>query len=97
MLTDTRAVITPDEAQECLASPPTVLISEHEVALATAAALRTRPSARRRWVEATSGLWAAVRRSLSAPAHDERPVRRAYPKHYAFLENAAMARAMERL
>jgi hypothetical protein len=97
MVTDNSTVITTDEAQERLVCPAPVLISEHEVALATAIALRPRPPARRRWMSATHGLLAAVQRSLTAPVHHDRPVRREYPTHYAFLESACMARAMERL
>jgi hypothetical protein len=97
MLTDDRTIITPDEACERLVPPTPVLISEHEVALATAVALQAQPSTRRRWIDATHGLLVAVQRSFAAPAHHDRPGRREYPKHYAFLENACMARAMERL
>jgi hypothetical protein len=96
MLTYDLAVISPDEDSERTVSPAPVLISEHEVALATAVALRTRPQPRRRWIDTARGLFAAIQRSLAAPAHD-RPVRRVQPKHYAFLENACMAREMERL
>ena len=59
MLTQNIAVVTagevretPDEARERLASPAPVLISEQEVALGTAVALRAQPTTRRRWFEA---------------------------------------------
>ncbi len=97
MLTQTLAVIPPDEAAERLVLPAPVLITEQEVALGTAIALRARPATRRRWFEATHVLLAAVQRSLAPSPQQSRPVRRDYPKHYAFLENACMARAMERL
>lgn len=97
MLPDNLAAITPDEARERLVSPAPVMISEHEVALATAIALQARPPARRRWIDATRSLLAGIERSFAAPAHRDRPVRREYPKHYAFLENASMAREMQRL
>jgi hypothetical protein len=97
MLTDNQTVITTDESRERLAPQAPVLISEHEVALATAMALHTRPPARQRWIGATQGLLAAVQRSFIAPARHDRPVRREYPKHYVFLENACMAREMGRL
>jgi hypothetical protein len=96
MLTENLVVITPDEAPERLASPAPVLISEHEVALATAIALQPRPKPRGRWVKANQALVAAVQRALT-PATGERPARRDYPRRYAFLENACMAREMERL
>ena len=70
-----------------------VLITETEVALGTAAALGAR-STRRRWTEV---LVAAVHRTLAPATHEASRTHREYPKHYAFLENAAMARAMERL
>jgi hypothetical protein len=97
MLTENLAVITPDEATERLAPPAPVLISEHEVALATAVALRPRPATRPRWVEATQTLLAAMRRTVTPTARESRPVRRDYPKRYAFLESACMAREMDRL
>ena len=97
MVTQNLADVTADEARERLVSPAPALISEHEVALATAIALQTRPPARRRWLAATHGLRAAVQRLFAASPDGDRPVRREYPKRYAFLENACMAREMERL
>ena len=104
MLTKTIAVITLneagetlDEAQERLLAQGPVLISELEVALGTAAALRARPKNRRRWYEATHVLLAAMQRSLAPSTHEGRPARRDYPKRYAYLENACMAREMDRL
>lgn len=97
MLTDDQTTITPDEACERLIPPTPVLISEHEVALATAVALQAQSPIRRRWIDATHRLLVAVQRSFAAPAHPDRQVRREYPKHYAFLEDACMAREMARL
>ena len=97
MLTENIAVITSDEARERLVSPAPVLISEQEVVLGTAVALRARPIPRRRWFEAISVLRTAMRRSLARPAREARPERRDYPKRYTFLENACMAREMDRL
>jgi hypothetical protein len=104
MLTENIAVITSDEAREALdeargrlVSPAPVLISEQEVVLGTAVALRARPTTRRRWFEPINVLLAAMRRSPARSTHEGRPVRRDYPKHYAFLENACMAREMGRL
>jgi hypothetical protein len=88
---------TLDEAQERLVSPAPVLISEHEVSLATAAALRARPKTWRRWFETINVLQVAMRRSLAPPKREARLVRREYPKRYTFLENACMAREMDRL
>jgi hypothetical protein len=97
MITENIAVITLDETRERLVSPAPVLISEHEVVLGTAVALRARPTTRRRWFEATHVLLAAVQRSLAPSKPEGRPVRRDYPKRYAYLENACMAREMTRL
>jgi hypothetical protein len=104
MLTENIAAITSDEARETLdearerlASPAPVVISEQEVVLGTAVALRARPATRRRWSEAINVLLAAMQRSLAPSTQEGRPVRRDYPKHYAFLENACMAREMNRL
>ena len=88
---------TLDEARERLVSPAPVLISEQEVALGTTVALRARPKTRRRWFEAVNVLRAAMQRSLAPSAQETRPVRRDYPKRYTFLENACMAREMDRL
>jgi hypothetical protein len=104
MLTENIAVVAPDEAPETLdearerlVSPASILISEHDVLLGTAVALRARPTARRRWFEAISVLRAGMQRSLAASRQEARPVRRDYPKRYTFLENACMAREMDRL
>ncbi|MGA8544155.1 MAG: hypothetical protein WB785_02705 [Mycobacterium sp.] len=94
--TSTQAVEN-DEAQEKLVSPAPVLITEQEVVLGTAVALRPQPTTRRRWAEATRVLLAAVNRAFAPSPQHDRPVRRDYPKNYGFLERASMARAMERL
>jgi hypothetical protein len=104
MVTENIAVITSDEARETfdearerLVSPAPVLISEQEVVLGTAVALRARPITRRRWFEAINVLRTGVPRSLAPSTQKARPVRRDYPKRYTFLENACMAREMDRL
>jgi hypothetical protein len=101
MLNEQLELTTPDEALEQLVPPVVrpapVLITEQEVALGTAAALRAQPSTLRRWMQATSGLLATIEHALVAPTQDERPKRRDYPRRYTFLENASMAREMNRL
>ena len=97
MITENLELVTLDEAQERLVSPAPVLITEQEVAFGTAVALRTRPTTRRRWIEATHVLLAPCSRALAPSMQEDRPARRDYPKHYAFLENACMAREMDRL
>jgi hypothetical protein len=103
MTTENATAITFDEAQETLdetserlLSPAPVLISEQEVALGTAVALRAQPIPRR-WFEAINVARAAMRRSLAPSTREARPVRRDYPKQYEFLEKACMAREMDRL
>jgi hypothetical protein len=93
MLNDNLELITVDEALEQLVSPAPVLITEQEVVLGTAAALRARPASRHWWADATHAVLAAVQRGL-APSP---PQRRNVPKRYAFLEAACMAREMDRL
>jgi hypothetical protein len=88
---------TLDQAREWLVSPAPVLISEQEVVLGTAVALRARLTTRRRWFEAINVLRAAMRRSPAPSTRQARPVRRDYPKRYTYLENACMAREMDRL
>lgn len=75
------------------ASPAAVFISERQVMLATAAAGAAAQTAitRHRWINLA---W--LRRSPRSELPRER--RRYYPSSYRlYLENAAMARAMERL
>ena len=91
------AQATLDEARERLVSATPVVISEHEVALGTAAALRARPKTRRQWFGVVNVLRAAMQRPLAPSTQETRPVRREYPKRYTFLENACMAREMDRL
>jgi hypothetical protein len=88
---------TRNEAEKAAVSPTPVLITEQEVALGTAAALRPQPATRRRWSEAIHALVAAVHRALARAPQDARRPHRDYARHYAFLEDACMARAMERL
>jgi hypothetical protein len=101
MPNDTLGLITPEESLEQLVPPVVrpepVLITAQQVALGTAVALRPRHSTMRRWVQATGALLATMEHALVAPKQDDRPKRRDYPKRYAFLDNACMAREMDRL
>lgn len=97
MVNETLGLVTLDEAQEQLVSPEAVLITEQEVVLGTAVALRARPVPRHRWSEATHVLLATVRRAFAPAIQEGRPVHRYYPKQYAFLEKACMGREMDRL
>jgi hypothetical protein len=70
------------------ASDTTVLITEAEVALGTAAATGVRGK-ERRWVALVSRIFALPTKS--------RPKRRPYQPRMAYLDRARMAREMERL
>jgi hypothetical protein len=94
MLSVHTAVRKPPTAR-AVDTQPTVLITEQEVKLLTAAAVGTvappRPRLLSRWI-------AGVKAALAAePAADQRDRPRDVQKHYAYIESAAMARAMERL
>jgi hypothetical protein len=70
-----------------------VLITEQEVTFSTAAAV-TIPS--KKHARARVGLL-RLRRLVTRSTADERPAKhRHYPQHYIFLEQALMAREMER-
>jgi hypothetical protein len=92
---ETPASDNPDTLQENAvqtqhrASNTTVLITEAQVALGTAAATGVRRK-ERRWV-------ALLSRIFVAAARQSRPKRRRSIPRMAYLENALMAREMERL
>lgn len=73
----------------------TVLITEQEVKLLTAAALSSvaspRPSLLSRWITRAKAT------HISTPAIDDRDHPRYIQRHYSYLESAGMSRAMERL
>jgi hypothetical protein len=71
-------------------SSPEVLITTQQVAFSTAAAGVRRESIGARLV-------ASVRRVFATSVDASRPRPQSYPKRYAYLENALMAREMERL
>jgi hypothetical protein len=74
-----------------------ILLSEQQVAFSTAAALGVRPAKARRWAVATAVVLAALHRLVLTVTPEKRPPRRCYSNHYDFLEDACMAREMERL
>jgi hypothetical protein len=69
-----------------------VLITEQQVVLSTAAAVRTRPATTRRG-------WSAVLRGIfvNTTAKAEKPRRHYPPRRDRFQEHAAMAREMHRM
>jgi hypothetical protein len=74
-----------------------VLFTEQEVAFSTAAALSVRPAKMWRWAVATAVVVAALHRTALPLTLEKWAPRRYYSRRYEFLENAAMAREMERL
>jgi hypothetical protein len=74
-----------------------VLFTEQEVAFSTAAALSVRPAQTRWQAVATAVVLAALHRMILALTPENRAPRRYYSRRHDFLENAAMAREMERL
>ena len=85
----------PKPATRTVDTRPTVLITEQEVKLLTAAALTTvaapRPSLLSRWITRAKAV------HVSAASVDDRDHPRYVQKHYSYLESAALSRAMERL
>jgi hypothetical protein len=95
--TDTLDAIPDVEATLEAVSPAPVLITEHQVAFATAAAAPVRSPTTRWWTKAIHAVRAAASGMLLTPTGDARPARRYCPRRYAFLENALMSREMDRL
>jgi hypothetical protein len=63
-----------------------VLITEHEILVGTAVAVRTRPTTMPWCTEAMSIVVRAIHPMFATLASDARPARRVYPKRYVFLE-----------
>jgi hypothetical protein len=88
---DERMPQSPPAAPSVEASSTEVLITTQQVLFGTAAAVRTRR-------EHIGGrLVATMRRMFATSTDTSRPRAQYYPKRYGFLENALMAREMERL
>lgn len=85
----TQPVVQPEPgtAAAVTPAPEPVLITEQQVLLGSAAVLSA-PKVRRNYL--------AALRAWCAPAPGL-PKRRDYPKHHAFIEDARMARMMDRL
>jgi hypothetical protein len=82
---------TPSALADVEAKPAPTLITEQEVLLGTAVALR--PPSIRWWTR----LALALRDMYAVTTTDQRPERRHYPRQYEFIEDARMAREMDRL
>lgn len=85
-----------ERALEGVSAPP-FLINEREFAFGTAAALGVQRKTPRLWFRATRVIPAALRRLFLTSTADSRRPQRYSPRRYTFLENAIMAREMDRL
>jgi hypothetical protein len=88
-----------DESRERLVPQPTstetpALITEQQVLLSTAAAVALPPAKTRRWYSSVHAAASAVGSWVASAAKPPKPV---YPKRHVWLDNALMAREMDRL
>ena len=86
----------PPQALETASAPP-ILITEHDVTLGSAAALGVQPKRIRWWNRVNLALSGALRPSSAFPTAKPRQKPRDVPRRYVFLEDALMAREMDRL
>ena len=89
-----------DESRERLVSQPTstetpALITEQQVLFSTAAAVALPPAKTHRWSDAVHTVTGALRGVFAAS--EKQPARTHYPKRHEWLDNALMAREMDRL
>ena len=78
-------------------SPAPVLITEREVAFATAPAAPVPSPTARWWAKAIHAVSTGASGMLRTSTADSRPTRQDCPRRYTFLENALMSREMDRL
>jgi hypothetical protein len=98
LVSTTGLASTTEPVHERISQPPSVevsstevLISTQQVVFSTAAAVGVRR-------ERIGGRFVAImRRMLTTSTDESGQQRRDYPKHYGFIENALMAREIERL
>jgi hypothetical protein len=86
----------PERALDGVLAPP-ILIPGQEIAFSTAAAPGLQRKTPRRCFRATRVIAAALRRLFLTSTADSRRPQRYSPRRYSFLENAIMAREMDRL
>ena len=94
---DTLAVVPNVEATLEAVSRAPILITEHAVAFASAAAVPVPSPTTRWWTEAIHAVRTAASWMLRTSTADSRPARRDCPRRYTFLENGLMSREMDRL
>jgi hypothetical protein len=88
------------ESRDTVTSQPTstdtqALITEQQVLLSSAAAVALPPAKIRWWSDTIQAMGVALRAMFAAS--EKPPARRHYPKRHDWLENALMAREMDRL
>ena len=89
-----------DESRERLvpqqtSTESTALITEQQVLFSTAAAVALPPAKTRRWYSSVHAAASAVGSWVAIAAKP--PTKPVYPKRHAWLDNALMAREMDRL
>jgi len=102
-MTNTATTYSPelDESREVLVtSAPTptgtqTLITEQQVLFSTAAAVALPPAKTRRWSDTVSAVGTALHAMFATS--EKPPAQRHYPKRHVWLDNALMAREMDRL
>ena len=71
------------------------LITEQQVLFSSAAAVTLPPAKTRRWTDTIHAISGALRAMFATT--EKPPARRHYPKRHAWMDNALMAREMDRL
>lgn len=89
-----------EESRGTVTSRPTAtetqaLITEQQVLLSSAAVVALPPAKTRRWTDTIHAISGALRAMFAAT--EKPPARRHYPKRHAWMDNALMAREMDRL
>ena len=89
-----------ESREKLVTSQPTstetqALITEQQVLLSSAAAVALPPAKTRRWTDTIHAISGALRAMFAAT--EKPPARRHYPKRHAWIDNALMAREMDRL
>jgi hypothetical protein len=89
-----------ESREKLVTSQPTstetqALITEQQVLLSSAAVVALPPAKTRRWTDTIHAISGALRAMFAAT--EKLPARRHYPKRHAWIDNALMAREMDRL
>jgi hypothetical protein len=90
--------VVPDvEATVEAVYPAPILVTEHEVAFGTAAAVPVRSPNARLWTRPIHAVSTTVSGTVRTSTAESGPARRDFQRRYPFLENALMSRQMDRL